>query len=84
MRPVEGGLEIGPGKTVTFKPSGYHIMFVELQQPLKQGEKIPVTLEFAKAGKVQVEFSVGGMGATQASQAGQSGHDMKSMPGMGH
>jgi periplasmic copper chaperone A len=81
MRPVEGGLEIGPGKTVTFKPSGYHIMFVELQQPLKQGEKIPATLEFAKAGKVQIEFAVAGMGATQA---GQPGHDMKSMPGMRH
>ncbi len=84
MRPVDGGLEIAPGKTVTFSPSGYHIMFVGLQQQMKQGEKVPATLEFAKAGKVQVEFTVESLGATQASQAGHLGHDMKSMPGMGH
>jgi periplasmic copper chaperone A len=81
MRAVEGGLEIGPGKTVTLSPSGYHIMFVGLQQPLKQGEKVPVTLEFAKAGKVQVEFAVEGIGAKHDTEGG---HDMKSMPGMGH
>lgn len=81
MRPVDGGLEIPPGKTVTLKPGGLHAMFVGLNQPLKQGDKVPATLEFAKAGKVQVEFLVEGMGATHDSQAG---HDMKSMPGMGH
>jgi copper(I)-binding protein len=56
-------------------------MFVGLNQGLKQGEKIPATLEFAKAGKVQVEFLVEGMGATHDSDAG---HDMKPMQGMGH
>jgi len=81
MRPVGDGLEIQPGQTVTFKPGGYHVMFVDLNQPLKQGDKIPATLEFAKAGKVQVEFAVEGMGATHDSGAGQ---DMKAMPGMGH
>jgi len=81
MRELGDGLEIQPGQTVTLKPSGYHIMFVDLAQPLKQGDKIPATLEFAKAGKVQVEFAVEGMGATHDSGAG---HDMKAMPGMGH
>jgi periplasmic copper chaperone A len=81
MRPLGNGLEIQPGQTVTFKPGGYHVMFVDLNQPLKQGDKIAATLEFAKAGKVQVEFAVEGMGATHDSGAGR---DMKAMPGMGH
>jgi copper(I)-binding protein len=81
MRPLGNGLEIPPGKTVTLSPGGLHLMFVDLNQPLKQGEKIPATLEFAKAGKVQVEFAVQGMGATHDTPAG---HDMKAMPGMGH
>jgi periplasmic copper chaperone A len=81
MRPLGNGLEIPPGKTVTLSPGGLHVMFVDLKQALKQGDKIPATLEFAKAGKVQVEFTVEGMGATHDTQAGQ---DMKAMPGMGH
>ncbi len=81
MRELGDGLEIQPGQTVTLKPGGYHVMFVNLNQPLKQGDKIPATLDFAKAGKVQVEFVVEGIGATHDSGAD---HDMKAMPGMGH
>ena len=76
MRPVAGGLEIKPGATVTLKPGGYHIMFVGLTQPLKQGEHFKVTLEFAKAGKVDVDFTTEGIGATHSGG--------ESMPGMEH
>eukprot|EP01034_Spumella_vulgaris_P006098 gene6098-7760_t len=31
MREVDGGIEIPPGATVTLKPGGYHIMFMELK-----------------------------------------------------
>jgi hypothetical protein len=81
MRPLGNGLEIPPGKTITLSPGGLHVMFVDLNQPLKQGDKIPATLEFAKAGKVQVEFAVEGMGATHENH---ENHEMKEMPGMGH
>jgi copper(I)-binding protein len=82
MRPVEGGLEIKPGQTVTLKPSGYHIMFVGLQKPLTEGERLAATLEFAKAGKVEVVFNVEGMGATHDKPAsGKAGHDMPGMAG---
>ncbi|WP_027405405.1 copper chaperone PCu(A)C [Aquaspirillum serpens] len=47
------------------KPGGYHIMLIGLQQPLKQGEKFPLTLKFAKAGEVKVEVAVEGLGAPQ-------------------
>ena len=38
MRPVEGGLEIKPGETVTLKPGGLHVMLVNLKHPLEQGK----------------------------------------------
>ena len=37
MAPVEGGLVIKPGETVTLKPGGYHLMFLDLRSPLKKG-----------------------------------------------
>ena len=37
MRPVEGGLGIKPGETVTLAPSGFHVMFRQLNHPLEQG-----------------------------------------------
>ena len=78
MRPVDGGIEIKPGETVTLKPGGLHIMFVGLDKPLKQGERVPATLDFAKSGKVKVDFVVEGMGATHNDAAG----GMSKMPGM--
>ena len=63
MRPVEGGLEIKPGQTVKLDPSGYHVMLMGLKQQLKKGEHFKATLAFAKAGKVDVDFTVEGIGA---------------------
>ncbi len=63
MRPVAGGLEIKPGQTVKLNPGGYHVMFMGLKQQLKQGEHFKATLDFAKAGKVDVDFAVEGIGA---------------------
>jgi periplasmic copper chaperone A len=79
MRPVDGGLTIEPGKTVKLGPNGYHLMIMDLKSPLKQGGKVPVTLEFEKAGKVAVTLDVQGIGAQ-----GPSGGDgtMKMSPGM--
>jgi len=65
MREVEKGLEIPPGATVTLKPGGYHIMFMELKAPLAKDNKVPVTLVFEKAGSIDVELAVEAMGTTQ-------------------
>jgi periplasmic copper chaperone A len=64
MREISSGLEIKPGATVELKPGGFHMMFVDLKQPLKQGDSVKVTLKFEKAGSLDVKFSVGGIGAT--------------------
>jgi copper(I)-binding protein len=79
MRAVAGGLEIKPGETVELKPGGYHLMFMNLKQPFEQGHPVSATLNFEKAGKVDVQFSVGGMGAQGPAGAGG---DTKAMPGM--
>ncbi|BCB21794.1 copper chaperone PCu(A)C [Bosea sp. ANAM02] len=63
MRPLEQGVELPAGKTIEFKPGGYHIMFMELKQPLKQGEMMKGTLTFEKAGTVDVEFKVDSIAA---------------------
>lgn len=77
MRPVEGGLTIGPGKTVKLAPGGLHLMMMDLKSPLKQGEKLPVTLQFEKAGKVQITLDVQAVGAPAPS--GSMGGEMKKM-----
>ncbi len=78
MRPVTGGLEIKPGQTVELKPGGYHVMLMGLKQQLEKGQHFKATLEFAKAGKVDVDFTVEGVGAQNPGSAGGG-----TMPGMG-
>lgn len=72
MRKLDKGLEIKPGETVELKPGGFHIMFTGLKEGLKQGEPIKGTLQFEKAGSVEVEYRVAPIGA-------QSGDGTKKM-----
>jgi periplasmic copper chaperone A len=72
MRSLDKGLPIEPGKTVKLAPGGHHLMLMDLKQPFKQGDKIPVTLEFEKAGKVTLSLDVQSVGAK-----GPSGGEMK-------
>ena len=83
MRRLDKGLSIEPGKTVKLAPGGYHLMLLDLKSPLKQGDQVPVTLEFEKAGKVKLTFDVQGIGAQGPGGAGNTGgpKDMKKMPG---
>jgi copper(I)-binding protein len=69
MRPVPGGLEIKPGKTIVLKPESSHLMLLGLKQPLAQGERMKATLEFAKAGKLELEYVVESIGAQGPSGA---------------
>jgi periplasmic copper chaperone A len=64
MREVEHGLDIPPGATVTLKPGGFHLMLMGLKGQLKQGATVPATLVFEKAGSIDVELDVEGLGAT--------------------
>jgi copper(I)-binding protein len=85
MRPLKGGLEIKPGESVELKPGSYHIMLLDLKQPLQKGDHIKGTLKFEKAGSLDVDYAVVGVGETAAGgSSGTSGHDMHGMPGMSH
>ncbi len=58
MRQLEQGIVIEPGASVTLKPGGLHIMFMSLQSPLEKDASFKATLNFAKAGSIDVEFKV--------------------------
>lgn len=45
MRQISG-LDLPAGQSVALKPGGYHIMFFDLKQPVKEGDVIPLTLVF--------------------------------------
>jgi copper(I)-binding protein len=64
MRPLPNGLEIKPGETVELKSGGYHLMFMDIKQPLKAGDTFKATLQFEKAGPLEVNFQVNALGAT--------------------
>jgi hypothetical protein len=65
MRHVKA-MDIHVRHTASLKPGGYHIMMMGLQKPLKAGDTFPLTLEFEKAGKVEIIVEVKKMGrATQ-------------------
>jgi copper(I)-binding protein len=69
MRELPNGLEIGPGESVELKPGSYHIMLMGLKRQLKEGERVKGSLTFKKAGTVEVEFTVRGMGSRGGSPA---------------
>ena len=73
MRELKDGLAIPANSMITLKPGGYHVMFVNLKRPLLKGEKDKVTLKFEKAGSVEVEFDVEGVGAAAPAGAGSMG-----------
>ena len=62
MRRVDA-LHIKGGQSVVLKPGGYHVMLLDLKQPLKEGDLLKFTLSFEKAGDIEVEATVEPIGA---------------------
>lgn len=71
MRQVKD-IAVPANQAVVLKPGGLHLMLVGLKAPLKNGDRFPLTLRFAKAGEVTVEVHV-----ESASPAEPMKHDMK-------
>jgi uncharacterized protein YcnI/copper(I)-binding protein len=75
MRHLPQGLEIKPGATVELKPGGYHLMFMQLKEPLFAGKSVKGTLVFEKSGTVEIEYSVAPIGAREMpASGGHGGH----------
>ena len=69
MQHIDGGLEIKPGKTVTLKPGGLHLMFMRLRSGVSMGKPVKGSLVFEKAGIVNITFQVMPIGATKPAPA---------------
>jgi len=68
MREVKG-YDIPAGGSFELKPGGAHLMLVNIKAPLKEGDKVPLTLRFERAGELKTELHVG-----RLSETGQHGH----------
>jgi periplasmic copper chaperone A len=65
MREVKG-YDVPAKGSFELKPSGAHLMLVDIKRPFKAGEKIPLVLRFEKAGEIKTELEVRALGATGA------------------
>jgi copper(I)-binding protein len=66
MRHLPKGIEIKPGETVELKPGSFHLMFMDLRQPLVKDQKPRPkgTLVFEKAGTIEIEYAVEAVGGS--------------------
>lgn len=58
MRHVEEGFALPAGGMIMMQRGGDHVMFMGLTAPFEQGEAIPLTLMFEKAGEVEISVPV--------------------------
>lgn len=65
MRPVEA-MAVPAGGAVLLKPGAEHIMLIGLKRALVAGERLPLQLTFARAGRVEVVAQVGEATASAA------------------
>ncbi len=88
MGALDSGLAVPAGEQVELKPHGYHLMLEQLQGPLREGERIPLTLTFDNGLEVGVELAVESLDAAEpmapAMDKNGRGHDGMDHHGMGH
>jgi copper(I)-binding protein len=77
-------VEVKPGATTVLKPGARHVMLVGLKHPLKEGESFPLMLDFAKAGKQEVQVKVAKGGAMGPGSGSMGARDMGHMDMMKH
>jgi copper(I)-binding protein len=63
-------VEVPPGKTVSFAPGAYHLMFLGLKTTLKPGDKLPAVLVFSDGRRIGLDFAVGSGAPPGHSDAG--------------
>lgn len=76
MRAV-AGLDLPAGRAVELKPGGFHVMLMDLKQPVKAGDTVALTLVFEDANKRRhtqtIEAPVKALSGAPASH-GPGGH----------
>lgn len=58
MQELVDGLALAAGETVTFEPGGYHVMLLDIVEPLEAGDEIELTLVFESAADLTVTVEV--------------------------
>lgn len=58
MAEVKGGLALPAGKAVELKPGGFHVMLMDLKEPLVKDSTVPVTLLFKDAKGVESKLDL--------------------------
>jgi copper(I)-binding protein len=76
MRALPDGLDLPPGKTVELMPGSLHIMLVGPTTALAEGQRVPLSLTFQKAGTIDVELAVEKAGAKSPAPAMSHDHKM--------
>lgn len=59
-------IAVAANERVSLQPGGLHIMLLDIKQPLKEGERVDLTLVFEKAGRIPVVANVAALGAPSA------------------
>lgn len=59
-------VDVPAGGGAILEPGGYHLMLTGLSAPLREGERIPLTLLFERAGPVEIEVVIEALGAEPA------------------
>lgn len=57
MRALER-VELPAGRTVKFAPGGLHLMLIDLKQPLKAGDKVPLVLSVQVPGAAPAAIAI--------------------------
>ena len=63
MRPAKDGLAIPPHGKLVLAQGGSHLMFLQLMAPFSEGGRVPVSLDFERAGRMDTSLEVGEIGA---------------------
>ncbi|WP_296490466.1 copper chaperone PCu(A)C [Rhodoferax sp.] len=84
MAEVKGGLELPAGKPVELKPGGFHVMLMDLKEPLVKDSTVPVTLLFKDAkgveSKVELKMPVAMAAPGGSGKPPVMDHSMHGMP----
>ncbi|HHG89320.1 MAG TPA: copper chaperone PCu(A)C [Devosia sp.] len=63
MRSSPDGFAVPAGEVTELSPGGKHIMFMQITEPFRMGNLVPVTLVFERAGSVDLMLPVAPIGA---------------------
>jgi copper(I)-binding protein len=73
MRAIDD-IPVPAGGEAKLAPGGMHVMLMGLKKPLREGDRLPLTLKFEHAGTKAVEAPVQGIGAPGPAGAHGDGH----------